>query len=94
MQDNTQPTSMSAKYSCQECKTFLEVLQVVLDNEANEEQIEFVNEHIDNCGYCFECYEVDKTLKQTISQKIEKINTPKDLTLLIQSKISTYLAQE
>ncbi len=91
MQNNTQPTSMSAKYSCEECKEFLEVLQLVLDNEATPEQIEFVDEHIENCGYCLECYEVDKTLRQTVKQKVQRIHSPQDLTLLIQSKIETFL---
>jgi predicted anti-sigma-YlaC factor YlaD len=91
MQDNTKPDSMSAKYSCDECKTFLEILQIVLDNEADDEQVAFVNEHIGNCGYCFECYEVDKTLRQTIRQKIQRISTPQELTLLIQSKISAFI---
>jgi anti-sigma factor (TIGR02949 family) len=73
--------------TCTDCKECLEALQIVLDGEATQKEINFVYEHIDHCSHCLDCYEVDKTLRETIQLKIEKKCVPSDLIVFIQSKI-------
>ncbi|GAB4397554.1 MAG: hypothetical protein OHK0053_14260 [Microscillaceae bacterium] len=88
MQSNTQPTMETKENPCEDCKTCLEVLQIVLDAEASPEEVVFVEEHIRTCENCHGCYQVDKALRETIRLKIEKISPPYELIHLIQSKIT------
>jgi mycothiol system anti-sigma-R factor len=73
---------------CSSCSQCLQVLQIVLDGEASEAEYEFVQSHIQSCNHCFECYEVDKTLRTVVKEKILNINVPSDLVQLIEIKIS------
>lgn len=85
-QNNSMETSEISE--CSSCKQCLQVLQIVLDGEASEVEYEFVQSHIQTCGHCLECYEVDKTLREVVKEKIMHISVPSDLVQLIQIKIS------
>ncbi len=72
-------THDSANGHCPECEKCLEVLHIVLDDEATEEQVAFVKAHVDSCSRCFDCYEVDKSLKESVRVKISKKQLPDGL---------------
>jgi mycothiol system anti-sigma-R factor len=72
---------------CSECRTCLEWMQIVMDEEASSEQIAFVKNHVDNCKHCQQCYEVDTTLKELIRCKCGK-EIPQELLDHIQLKLS------
>jgi mycothiol system anti-sigma-R factor len=60
---------------------------MVLDGEASPEQQEKFMTHIDTCSHCFECYEVDKSVKELVKYKIENREVPNNLIDTIKSKI-------
>ena len=72
---------------CPDCEKCLQVLQIVIDGECTPEEKAFVEEHIRNCAYCSDCYEVDKSIKEAIHSKITKKCVPSDLVDLIKLKI-------
>lgn len=67
----------------------MEILHLMLDNEATEEQKQYVNKHIDSCMICFEQYEVEKQIRDLIKSKIANQPVPSDLINQIRSKIQT-----
>lgn len=74
--------------NCPECIRFLEVLQIVLDGEASEEDCNFVEARIAKCNYCLDCYETDKALRDAIKGQLNRREVPQDLVDCIKSKIS------
>jgi anti-sigma factor (TIGR02949 family) len=77
-------TSPKKGYCCNDC---LCNLYMVLDGEASKEQQEKFMNHISDCSHCFECYEVDKSVKELVKYKIENKEVPTSLVDSIKSKI-------
>ncbi len=70
--------------TCNEC---LEILELMLDNEASKEQESYVNEHIESCIHCFEHMQVEKEIRELIKTKIAQLPVPDGLASEIRSKI-------
>ena len=81
-------TNSENKTNCNDCQFCLEVLHAVLDEEATLEQKCFFYSHIAQCVHCLDCYEVDKSIQETIKFKIAKMQVPGDLADCIKSKIN------
>ena len=64
-----------------------ELLQLIVDGEATPEQETYFKEHIDECVFCFDNYQVERGMKQAIKEKIAKMNVPAGLQESILSKI-------
>lgn len=60
------------KELCKECQHCLEALELVLDKEATPEDMAYVKQHLETCTHCLECYEVDKTIRETLKNKLSK----------------------
>ena len=69
---------MKAK-ECTEFNKCMEILHLILDDEADAEQQEYLRTHIEQCMVCFEQYEVEKELRVLIKTKIENIKLPDGL---------------
>lgn len=65
----------------------IELLQLIVDEQATHEQEMYFKNHIGECVSCFNNYEVDKGVKQLIRQKINKLEVPSGLQDAILSKI-------
>lgn len=72
---------------CAEFRNCLTILHLMLDNEATDEQEEYLNAHIENCMYCFEQYEVEKQIRELLKTKLSKQEVPADLAQTIRSKV-------
>lgn len=70
----------------------MEMLQVILDGEASEEQKTYFKQHMDMCLPCFKGYELDMAIKQLVKSKCCGGDAPSDLVeqirITIQQKIS------
>ncbi|MDX2305811.1 MAG: zf-HC2 domain-containing protein [Microscillaceae bacterium] len=84
--ESDQSNSLASK-ECPDCEKCLQVLHMVIDGECSSEEKAFVEAHISSCTHCSDCYEVDKTIKESIHSKITKMNVPHDLVNFIKSKI-------
>ncbi len=69
------------------CKTCLEILELIVDNEATKEDEKFFMDHIDKCLPCFDHYELEKEIKELVRKKIARVPVPEDLALQIKSQI-------
>ncbi|MEQ8470941.1 MAG: anti-sigma factor [Marinoscillum sp.] len=72
---------------CTEFKKCLEILHLMLDNEANQEQENYLTTHIENCMYCFEQYEVEKQIRELLKTKLANQTVPADLAQAIRLKV-------
>jgi mycothiol system anti-sigma-R factor len=68
--------------------TCLEMLQVILDGEASEQQKQYFKEHMDICLPCFKGYELDMAIKQLVKSKCCGGDAPSDLVEQIKITIS------
>ncbi len=80
---------MSNCPDCQ-CKDFekcLKILNLMLDNEATEEQEAYFNDHIQKCMVCFAHYNIERQLRDLIKTKVCHKPIPKELASEIRHKI-------
>jgi mycothiol system anti-sigma-R factor len=68
--------------------TCMEMLQVILDGEANHDQKEYFKAHMDHCMPCFKSYDLDMALKQLVQSKCCGGEAPPDLVEKIKIQIS------
>ena len=73
--------------NCSEFKRCMEILHLMLDNEATDAEEQYVNEHIEQCIMCFEQYEVEKQIRELIKKKIANLPVPDGLANQIRTKI-------
>jgi len=68
--------------------TCMEMLQLILDEEASHEQKEYFFSHMDRCMPCFKSYHVDNKIKELIKSKCCGGQVPSDFVEEIKMKIS------
>ncbi len=72
---------------CTEFKKCLEILHLMLDNEATDDQEQYLNSHIEACMYCFEQYEVEKQIRELLKVKLANQTVPSGLAQSIRTKV-------
>lgn len=72
----------SAKPTC------MEMLQVILDGEATEEQQKYFKTHMDNCMPCYKSYDLDMHIKKLLQSKCCGGDCPQDLIEKIKIQIT------
>ena len=74
--------NLISKYIMTDCpkqaKCF-EVLNLLLDEEASDEQEKYYYDHIDECWNCFKDYELEKAIRELVKNKVEKKSVPSSL---------------
>jgi anti-sigma factor (TIGR02949 family) len=84
---NTLGKKENSTEMCQESKKCMEILELLLDGEADSEQEVFFRDHIERCMPCYQHYNLEKTIKELLKTKIEKKPVPNDLVDSIKLKI-------
>ncbi len=72
---------------CREFEKCLEILNLMLDNEAEESDEKYLMDHIEQCIVCFEQYEVEKQLRLLLKTKLSNKAVPVDLASEIKRKV-------
>jgi len=67
--------------------TCMEMLQLIVDNQATDEQRTYFRQHMDNCLPCYKKYNVDMAVSELLKEKCSGENCPDDLVAQIKSKI-------
>lgn len=73
-----------SKATCCDC---VQSLQLVIDGEASKEQEEYFMSHLDECSPCYNFYELEKSVKQILQNKIEKKPCPPHVLDNIREKL-------
>lgn len=81
---NISSTTAECKYNV-EC---VKLLQLIIDNEADEDQKKYFSEHLKKCVHCVKYYDLEQQIKQTLKTKIPKKNIPTGLVESIKYQIN------
>tara|TARA_R110002124_G_scaffold265785_1_gene432664 strand:- start:109 stop:399 length:291 start_codon:yes stop_codon:yes gene_type:complete len=82
-----QPQQMKQK--CEHHAECLKVIQAILDDEATEAEKDHFRENIDKCIPCIESYNLEKCIKSSLADKVQKKPCPKNILDTIISKINS-----
>jgi mycothiol system anti-sigma-R factor len=69
----------------------MQMLQIILDEQATPQQREYFKTHMDRCMPCFKTYNVDTIIKDLIKSKCCGGEAPQDLIEGIKQKIGQQL---
>lgn len=73
--------------NCSDFDKCLRILNLLLDDEADDTQEEFFFAHIDKCIVCFSHYNVEKQIRELLKRKLQSKEVPKELAIDIRNKI-------
>ena len=73
--------------NCSDFDKCLRILNLLLDDEADETEEEFFFSHIDKCIVCFSHYNVEKQIRELLKRKLQSKQVPKELAIDIRNKI-------
>lgn len=79
------------KEQCENHAKCMEMVQAVLDGSATPEEIEHFKSNLEACKPCFEGYELEKTIKEALKTKIEKICCPQATINILKLKVGIAL---
>lgn len=65
----------------------IEMLNLVLDHEASDEQMADFEKHMESCMPCYENYQLDTVIKQLIKKTCCGKKVPQDMVEAIRSKV-------
>lgn len=69
--------------------TCLEMLQIILDGNATEDQHQYFKSHMDECMPCYKSFELDMQIRQLIKSKCCGDQVPPDLIERIKNQVNT-----
>ena len=72
-----------------ECEKFLRLVHLMLDNEADQQEEEYISNHIEECSPCFRHLKLEKQLREMLKTKIAHKEVPSELVDLIKTKIKS-----
>lgn len=84
----------SANDGCREARKCIEILHLLLDNEASLDEEDYLRKHLESCLPCLKNYEVETQIRNILRTKLEKKEVPADLLNAIKSKITVSQASE
>lgn len=65
----------------------IQILNLVLDDEATDEEYQYFKNHVQNCMPYYEIYNIDLKIKELIRKNCAQKEVPQDLIESIKSKI-------
>lgn len=68
-----------APYSQEECESIIQKLEELLDGELEADKEKEVLEMINNCNYCLEQYNIERSFKDIIKKGFEKFKISNNL---------------
>jgi len=82
-----QKTIMSKKTRCPQEERCLELVRLMLDKQATEEDSLYVTKHIEDCYRCYDNYNLENTIREVIKNKVEKIKVSDQIIKEITNKL-------
>lgn len=82
-----QKAIMGNKKRCPEEERCLELARLMLDEQATEEEANYVKKHIDGCFRCYDNYDLEKAIREAVKLKTRKEKLSVELKEEIERKI-------
>lgn len=75
------------KTPCAEHEKCMELLELVLDGEAQDGEKEYYLRHVEKCMPCYRAYNLESAIRNVLKNNLDKKEVPSDLINCIKSKI-------
>ena len=82
-----QKAMMSKKARCPEEDHCLELVRLMLDDEATEADSLYVTKHIDGCYRCYDNYDLENTIREAVKEKASDLKVSDEVVSEIKSKV-------
>lgn len=79
---------MSKKARCPDEEHCLELVRLMLDDEATEADSLYVTKHIDGCYRCYDNYDLENAIRKAVKEKAGDLKVSDELVSEINSKIA------
>lgn len=76
------------KHECENHAQCMKAIQAILDGEATEEEKEHFRQNMDTCLPCIRTYQIEKSIKESLQDKVGKRACPDGLIKIIMEKIT------
>lgn len=95
MQTSLPPSSSSSarpemKEHCSHRADCLKMIQLILDEEATDQQLARVRANLESCKPCIEMYQLEKEVKELLTKRMEKRCCPDKLVATIKARILSF----
>lgn len=77
------------KEGMSECEKFLGLVNLMLDNEANPQEEQYISDHMEECSPCLKQMELEKQLRELLKTRVAHKDVPPELVDLIKTKIKS-----
>ncbi len=77
-------------YSDSECEDIIRKLEAMLDGDQDVTQDKEFMDKVNNCEYCLEQYEIEKSFKELVKSKLKGLVVSNTLIQSIKSKLSLH----
>lgn len=62
-----------------DCEKVIDILEMIIDDEANSEEQQYFYNHLEECSSCFEAHRHQKMLKSFLKMNVKSKNVPDSL---------------
>ena len=72
---------------CTDHDKCINVINLIIDGEANEDEEAFFYSHIQDCLHCSQYYKLEQSIREAIRKKLEIKEAPEDLIQKVRQKV-------
>jgi hypothetical protein len=76
------------KTQCENHAECMKMIQAILDGAATDAEKDHFKQNMDKCLPCIETYRLEKCMKESLQNRINKVLCPDNLIAAIQSKLN------
>lgn len=82
-----QKTMMSKKARCPDEERCLELVRLMLDDQATDADSAYVTKHIDGCYRCYDNYDLENAIRKVVKDKANNVKVSEEVKSEINSKV-------
>jgi len=78
---------------CEDHEYCINVINLIIDGEANKEEEAFFYSHIQDCLHCAQYYKLEQSIREVIRKKLEVKEAPEELIMEVRKKVQESLSK-
>jgi len=72
---------------CADHDKCINIINLIIDGEANEDEEAFFYSHIEDCLHCSQYYKLEQSIREAIKKKLKIKEAPEDLIQEVRQKV-------
>jgi len=85
------PKMKNVDSPCPDHEKCINVINLIIDGEANAEEEAFFYSHVRDCLHCAQFYKLEQSIREAIRKRLEIMEAPEDLIRLVREKVKESL---